>query len=287
MVILSEKDKKIIKKRFPKYKKLKIYNGFDFTVVLLDNFIVRIPKNKESRNKIKNEEVLLNFLKSKLNLLTPVYINKDKELFFYKAFIGKEFSFNFYKKLKLRDKNKIYKELGIFLKKLHSISIPVSIKNDLLIDNWSKMFISIKKDVKKYVFSKIKKNDEILFDVFFYIFEKSIKKMENNCFVHGDFTGDNIIVDFKTNKIQGIIDFGDSRFSDPAVDFYYFWFLSDNFVYKIVDYYTNNKELKNKIINNSKLYFLYINLLMTVVYAKNNNKKMFNKHLNIFKKALL
>lgn len=289
MNILNKKQIAIINKRQNNFsKKYKIYSGFDCIVILTDKLVFRFPKDKEAKNKIKTEEILFKFLDNKLNIPIPKYkIESKKEgIVSYNIFIGKEFKFKSYYLLNKTKQNEICRELGIFLKKIHSLSIIPSIKSRLSFDDWSKICKKLRKDFEKYIFPDFKEKDIITINNFLNLLEKKFKNDKKNCFVHGDFSGDNLVVDFCNGKIKGVIDFGDARISNPAIDFYYFWFDGKKLVSKIISYYTKDELEQKKLLYNSKLYFLYINLLMMVIYKKNKNSKFFYRSWNIFKKTI-
>lgn len=280
--------KKLIINKFPKsiQKEWRIYSGFDCVVVLVDDLVFRFPKDREAKNKIKTEKILFDFLKNKLNLLIPKYKIEDKKRGFvsYRFIAGEELSFNVYSSLRKKERDRLCETLAIFLKKIHSMSFPPRISRFLLHDNWIVMFKNLKKDIKKYIYLDLKAKDKDLLDKFLKEFELMISKEKEECFVHGDFSGDNIVFDLDGANVVGVIDFGDARFSDYIIDFAHLWSFGKNMVKEVISYYADNKKKRYKIIKNSNLYFKYIIVLMLIVYKKNNNRKLFNDNWLLFKR---
>jgi len=248
---------------YSKVKDWRVHEGFDFITILADGRAFRFPKNNESAQKIKIEKKLLNYLRGKMDLLVPNY---QKQVKYgpdnYIEIVGQEFTPCFYRKLSHKQKTEICRKLARFIKKIHSITLPKSLAAQMSIDNWSKILRQLKKDISHYFES------ESFFEEFLLLFTKFTNEKRNSCLVHGDLSGDNIIVDYNKKKLVGVIDFGDVRFSDPAVDFAQFWEFGEKFVTDIVGFYTKDCQARTKILEASNLYYCYIMLSMMIIKKK-------------------
>ena len=174
--------------------------GCDQKVLILETqkekYILKESKNSPS--KIQNEEFALNLL-SKLNIPIPKLIFKNSE-FLIESYIegnllSKDHSDNY------------FIELGYYISLIHSIKLEGfgEIKNGKgeynteyeYLFSWLDLNKNSKYGIlKKYNFDEIFNNNKILFN------------NKNSFFLHGDISYSNIIVN--NNKINGIIDFGDS-----------------------------------------------------------------------------
>lgn len=263
---LNKKIKNIIIGKIPNInlKTLAKYEGLDFVTILVDGYAFRFPKNKESVIKIKLEEKLLKYLRNKTNLPIPVYEEgkTNSNFVYYKSIIGKELTPLFYKNLSKDKKERLDKELAKFIREIHSVVIPKNISFNISSDNWPKIYKKIEKNIADYF-----EPDEY-FKIFLNRFKKFTAEKRDKCFVHGDLSGDNMIIDQNKQKIAGIIDFGDAHFSDPIVDFAHLWEFGGEMVSRVICFYTKDKEKRQKILENSNLYYCYIMLLMMVIKKK-------------------
>jgi len=247
-------------------KHIKFYEGFDFTSAIINNRVYRFPKNKDSVKKMQSEYEVLKFLKNKINLPVPSFIKtKTKNNFvFYKEILGSDFTPNYYKKLTERQKNILCRDLVGFLNQVHGLSLPKKIKKDLPKENWIKIYLQIKKDILKY----LGRSEE--YKIFLDLFKNLAYKKKTACLVHGDLSGDNIIIDKNNNKVSGIIDFGDVRLSDSIVDFAPFWNFGREVVHKLAAMYTNDKAAQSQILLESNLYYCYTMINMAIITLRKN-----------------
>ena len=174
--------------------------GFDQKVYIIETKEKKyiLKECKKSPIKIKNEEFALNIL-SNLNIPIPKLIFKNSD-FLIESYIEGNL-------LSKDHKETYFLELGYYISLIHSIKLEGfgEIKNgkgeykneyDYLF-SWLDLNKNSKYDIlKKYNFNEIFKKNMYLFN------------NKNSFFLHGDISYSNIIVN--NNKINGIIDFGDS-----------------------------------------------------------------------------
>jgi len=233
-----------IRKLFPylEWKRVKfITDGWDHDILMLDNnFVVRIPKNREARKRMKIDFCLLKYLCKKIDISIPVPVVKDDKtkVAIYKMVGGKTMSVWRYKRLRIKAKNKFSKDIALFLSQLHSIP-PEDIKKcKVTSQNLFKEDREVRKNIK-VVYSHLTKKEQLILDDFI-IRRKNIVKEIKPTLIHGDLTSDNVFVDSKGNL--GIIDFSDSIISDPAKDFAALFSYGNEFVWNVIKYYNPPKE---------------------------------------------
>lgn len=264
--ILNKKINNILTRKIPHInsKKLIFYEGFDFVTVLADGHAFRFPKNTESKKKMALEKKLLEYLKNKVDLIIPSYEENvaNDDYVYYKSITGEGLTSHFYKNLRKTEKTKICKDLAKFMNQIHSLPIPKNASNKMLTDDWPKIYKKIEKDITNNF-----KSDQY-FKNFLDSFKNFTVKKRKKSFVHGDLSGDNIIIDRGTKKITGIIDFGDARFSDPIIDFAHFWDFGQKMVSTVINFYTNNEKERQRILEESNLYYCYIMIIMMIINKK-------------------
>lgn len=221
-----------IEKRDIKFFYHGTYNVFD----IKDRFIFRIPdkvfRNINGIRLIQNEVKMLNHIQKyvSVRIPEPMFISTDPvcPLMGYEKIKGMPLSRCFHKSSK-NQKVEIAQSIGGFLSQLHSdVLIGDAIRNNLVNSmftsdiyhkEWVKYFEKVKITIFKYMSSIQKKWISDLFNSF-------LNNKNNFDFklviVHGDFDITNILVDPKTFKLTGIVDFEESRIYDPAVDFTFF-----------------------------------------------------------------
>jgi len=245
---------KQIKNNFPdlKFKKSEIIDhGWNKTVIVLDARIVfSFPKNKEAQSKFRAELEILPTLSKKITLPIPSfhYIPADKSFAGYNFVSGEPLTLRNFKKLNTSQQNKIAKQVSDFLNELHAFSV-TNTKKYGVSPAWSE------KDARSYysnqaetVYKKLAPKDrELLKSIFEAYCNIRIKNDLKKTVVHQDLTSDHILFDKNTNKVCGIIDFGDIQISDPAVDFSKLWEYSEKFVDKVLSgYRSKDKQLKSR-----------------------------------------
>lgn len=238
------------------------YNVFE----VKNRYIFRIPdkvfRNQNGVNLVQNEVKMLQQIQNHVSITIPniLYISLDPDcpLMGYEKINGISLSQCYYKTSK-REKLQIAEEISIFLSELHSDELLNEVKRNRLIDTtfscesyrekWENYYKKIQVSVFDSLNSTQKRWITNLFNTFF-------NGKENFNFkytiIHGDFDITNILIDPKSLKLTGIIDFEESRIYDPAYDFL-FYDEGNDFLKEILSNY------KGEIDNNfeKRMKFLY------------------------------
>ncbi len=270
------------------------YHGTYNVYEVKNRYIFRIPdrhlRNIDGVRLIQNELKILYHIQKYISLIIPepIYVSLDQDypLMGYEKIEGIPLSRCFHKASK-NEKLKIAGEIGNFLSEMHSDDLFQEALKYKLVDNtfscekyredWQKYFEKAEKKLFKLLNSNQKKWIWKLFDSF-------LTKQANFNFryslIHGDFDISNIIVDPKTFKVTGIVDFEESRIYDPAADFL-FYDQGDDFLKKIFLSYRRKVDAKFE----ERMKFLYgRSCLAYIEFGMDNNlPNMIEAGINLLK----
>ncbi len=188
-------------------------------IVINDKYIFRFPLKKEFFEKYINEEKLLKILNGKISTQIPfltVY-NIDGEVFTKHRIIDGEQYTNIGNELTEEEKLNLAKEIAVFISELHSVK-----SNEIEIQQFTAddYFIDHKyiKTLCDYLNDKteIEKLNGVLEE---FKIESQKLKDEDIVICHNDLNENNILVNRKTKKLAGIIDFGNSIKRDFSSEF--------------------------------------------------------------------
>ena len=213
-----------------------LYHGTYNVFEVKNRYIFRIPdkvfRNQKGVKLIQNELKMLQQVQNYVSVTIPnilyISIDPDCPLMGYEKIDGIPLSKCYYKTSK-REKLQIAKEISIFLSELHSEELLNEVIRNTLIDitfsceryreKWEKYFEKIQVSLFNSMNSTQKRWITNLFNTF-------LNEKENFNFkytiIHGDFDTSNILIDPKSLKITGIVDFEESRIYDPAADFLFY-----------------------------------------------------------------
>jgi len=213
-----------------------LYHGTYNVFEVKNRYIFRIPdkvfRNQKGVKLIQNELKMLQQVQNYVSVTIPnilyISIDPDCPLMGYEKIDGIPLSKCYYKTSK-REKLQIAKEISIFLSELHSDELLNEVIRNTLIDitfsceryreKWEKYFEKIQVSLFNSMNSTQKRWITNLFNTF-------LNEKENFNFkytiIHGDFDTSNILIDPKSLKITGIVDFEESRIYDPAADFLFY-----------------------------------------------------------------
>lgn len=249
-----------IKKEFPEVKWDKyqvLTHGWDHVVFIFDeSLIFRFPKEEEYRSTLNKEIELLNYLKEKVKVGIPdyKYISGDKSFVGYEILKGNKLKNLNFNEITDLDKKEITEQVAKFLNVLHST--PESIVIDELSvskKNPGKELAEMRGDTRKFIFPKLKEDEIKSIEKYFDEINDFIVKGDYvHVLIHNDFVGEHIFWDDAEKKVN-IIDFSDRDFGDPAVDFGGLWEFGEDFVEKVYELYSGEKD--NNFLYRSKLYF--------------------------------
>lgn len=262
-----------IKTEFPAltWKKSKLLRtGFDHDVIVLDkSLIFRFPKSKKYLNILKNEAAFLSYLKKRIKADVPeqIYLSKDKTFAGYSLINGQELKPSRFKRFPAKEKNEIAKQLADFLTVLHATPKKDIARIGIQTQDSKKDFTDLVRDTKKYIYPKLKPGEIEKIKIFFKELEKSLKNNMQKALVHDDLAWEHLFWDRKTQKL-GIIDFSDSAYGDPAIDFKGLWKFGDSFVEQVYGLYEGKKD--DEMLHRSRLYLKRIPLYVMRTAATGN-----------------
>lgn len=199
--------------------------GWSNYVVIVDNqYIFRFPKNEQSLKMLNIERRILPYFKEKTTAPIPNFefvSDEESAVSFvgYELIKGKELSVEILKGLDESDYQYVVKEIGQFLKSLHSLDVESQSISPLLLENRHKGWMKFKEVFLSQSEGYLTQRDINWINELFAEFYRNYSVLENGLkVIHGDFTDDHILID-QGKMVLGFIDFGDISLGDPAFDF--------------------------------------------------------------------
>ncbi len=194
--------------------------GWDFQVFEVDvTWLFRFPKRESSVAKLNMERKLLSGIEEWVSLPVPNYES------FQESHENSSRTFGVYRKLpgisgdtlKNVDRNKVARQLGVFLERLHTYPVDKAREAGVLevhdlVSHWRD---KSREQLKSLV--DLNENGGLLF-----------RYLENDApltfdgapsLVHNDLWAEHILVDTRSGVVSGIIDWADTIIGDPAIDF--------------------------------------------------------------------
>jgi aminoglycoside 2''-phosphotransferase len=203
-----------------------------------DKWIFRFHKNKLAKEKTEKRLKLLISFEKKAPLYIPVPKYVESNFIAYKKIPGTPLYPTKFNKLNSTEKEKIAKQLGIFLKSLHNHKHASSKFNTGYLTMRKGDYNTIPGEIAKFLNNKEQK-----------ILKAKFEKIEGNplnykkpkSFVHGDLHFNNILWDPKKKSVTGIIDWAEIGRGLPAMDFFMLADFNNNsndtFLKNILKYY--------------------------------------------------
>jgi aminoglycoside phosphotransferase (APT) family kinase protein len=226
--------------------------GWDFQVFEVDaRWLFRFPKRETSIVKLNTEYKLLSSLREWVPLPVPNYE------YFCESHDSSNRPFAGYRKLpgvggdtsKIVDRYEVARQLGVFLTRLHTYPVDkaresgVPEKCDLVMSWRDKSLEQLRKldglNVNQDLVRRYLENDTPV------LFEGAAS------LVHNDLWAEHILVDSRSGRVSGIIDWGDTAIGDPAIDFacLYTWY-GKSWLENVLAHYTG--KLDAEIISRSR-----------------------------------
>jgi len=226
--------------------------GWDFQVFEVDGrWLFRFPKREASVAKLNTECKLLPGLGKWVSLPVPNYE------YFCESPESSSRPFAGYRKLpgiagdtsKMVDRHGVARQLGVFLTKLHTYPVEkareagVQEKRDLVVHWQDRSREQLRKldglNVNLGLLRRYLENDTPV------SFEGAAS------LVHNDLWAEHILVDSRSDRVSGIIDWGDTVIGDPAIDFacLYAWY-GESWLGNVLVHYTG--KLDAEVISRSR-----------------------------------
>jgi aminoglycoside 2''-phosphotransferase len=220
------------------------YNVFEVRGEHIFRFPDRALFNQKGYDLIQREKQVLAFLRPFLTVDIPqfIYVSSNPKIPFvgYRKISGNSLNRCFHQATP-DQRNHLAQHLGSFLSELHSFEIyqaflsnwPTNFTTTTYRQHWEKLFLDIGKNLYSRFSSPQKEWVTSLFTNFL---EEPGNFRFNPRVVHGDFDTSNILVDPRSFRITGIIDFEDLGVWDPAADFLFYGEGLD-FIKQLIDSY--------------------------------------------------
>lgn len=188
-------------------------------IVNKGEIVLKFLKNKQYREEFEHEINILKLIKDhKFNVNIPLISSseEDNTYIVLNGLMGKSMSAEIVDALTKEEKRKIGTQIGLFLKKLHTVAYQgKSPNNESEIFEWfQKSFNRRKRTLKKH----FNENELVTIeDLVTTLPQRSQKLGIVQVFCHGDLGYNNILL---TDSLEvGVIDFGDAGYNDQSYDF--------------------------------------------------------------------
>lgn len=188
-------------------------------IVNKGEIVLKFLKNKQYREEFEHEINILKLIKDhKFNVNIPLISSseEDNTYIVLNGLMGKSMSAEIVDALAKEEKRKIGTQIGLFLKKLHTVAYQgKSPNNESEIFEWfQKSFNRRKRTLKKH----FNENELVAIeDLVTTLPQRSQKLGIVQVFCHGDLGYNNILL---TDSLEvGVIDFGDAGYNDQSYDF--------------------------------------------------------------------
>lgn len=254
-ILTAKSAKAVITTAFPEFRDACVElldEGWDFRVFEVDGrWLFRFPKREASVAKLNTEYKLLSGLGGWVSLPIPNYE------YFCESPENSSRPFAGYRKLpgiagdtsKMVDRNRVARQLGVFLSRLHTYPVDkareagVQEKRDLVVHLRDRSREQLRKldglNVNRGLLRRYLENDTPV------SFEGAAS------LVHNDLWAEHILVDSRSDRVSGIIDWGDIVIGDPAIDFacLYAWY-GESLLENVLMHYTG--KLDAEVISRSR-----------------------------------
>jgi len=258
---LNQRYLSVIRKHYPKIKQtdLQVFaDGWDHVVIVAKNTqAFRFPRSQAYTKRLPIEISFLQQLLpiSPINIprLTPHQDPQFSLTYATYPFIqGVKFNKDIQVKFSPPQKNHLAHQLGQFITALHSFSVPKAKKiglETIRANYWPNRLKKIQATIFPLVSIKEQQWITNLFNDFFTVLDQVKVKFVVS---HSDIAPEHIIVDPKTYRLAGLIDFGDISIGDPAYDFQFERAFGSEFLQQV---YTAYKLPKDKTFDTRRKFY--------------------------------
>jgi aminoglycoside phosphotransferase (APT) family kinase protein len=222
-------------------------------------WIFRLPKSLDVCKHVSVEVQLLKALENKITLPIPkvVYYSKDDYIFGYKKIPGVPLFREIYMQLTPAEKKQFANDFAQFLCELHT-RIPLVAARNIAVP-----FTTIRltdadwplkpAELQHKLSPKIEPSLQATFNTFIKEYQRIVQSSQPVMVVHNDLHSDNILIDPKTKRLSGIIDFTSAAIDTAYHDFRYLHLIDMKLVALTVQAY-NQKTGENLTVRNAYVY---------------------------------
>lgn len=198
-------------------------SGDDSDTLLCDNaYVIKIPKRPAAWLAQQREFALYTFLGGQnLSFATPKALYQGNTFNIMSFISGETISYQDYFRLSERKQELLAEDMAVFLRELHSITVPASDKSFCeFTENKRKKYFDDQRELLHTLESRSLLTC-CLYNKILAIYDRICSNAAlfqyTPCLVHNDFSTSNMI--FRSNRLYGVIDFGDALVGDPDNDF--------------------------------------------------------------------
>lgn len=235
----------------------------------------------KNKNTLYNINFVLNKLKSKK---VPNILIYNKNYLIETFIFGEELDKFNKNKLSITEIKEVYFKLGQLLKELHSIKSDCFSKWGTKIDKSNKkhfymsVYLYFYNNLKKHIDqNNFTKNEISKIKDYFVFNNKFLKDIKQFSLINEDISEKHILI-YK-NNFSGLIDFGDSSFSDPLIDFRYLYKFKYDYKMKSLE-----KGYGRKVDFKKVEFYKFLDGIGGIIWTKDNN---FFKESKGIKKMIL
>lgn len=257
-----------LRTRYPEFKNEAIHVntiGHQNLILIMGAHVFRFPRSDEDIRNMKWEQKVLPKLQKWVNLPIPNFTDSSKKedpypFVCYPMIQGTPLSRSSYQLFKDADKKRFAKDIGVFLSRVHTfpISQVTSWNADEVRARWKNRWKNYLRTIHRTVSPHVDPIQmEWICDVFDgYLNSPKLSEFQPSL-IHGDFKPGHIIFDYKSNRVAGIIDFGQLQIADPAFDFENLYLrFGEEFVIEALKHY--NAPMNKKFFDRIKLFYAQV-----------------------------
>lgn len=228
-------------------------SGYNCDAFLVNGqYVFKFPKSKKANESLKNELLVLDYLKNKLPLPIPqIEFSSDTSTIFpysiigYKQINGRILTAQIYQSFTEDEKESLAKSIAEFLRALHSVDIPETLKE--LEDDFVEGLRIDYDDIHSLVYDSLNAKAKAFTDFYYQnALSDDDYKAARTALIHNDLSCNHIVID-NDNHAAGIIDFGDVAITDVDLEFVYLFEdseeeLGSDFGKRVLKYYCHENE---------------------------------------------
>jgi len=195
--------------------------GYDSVAYLVNGrWVFKFPQNEQASHNLQKEIAVLKQIHDKLPLRVPKPEFIGGGIYGYEKLPGVILTPKRYRNLEAVAKQRVAQDLAAFLQVLHRLKLSVPVE-DLELD-YREKFLEDLADLRDFSYPLLADEErgyveavfsEVLADPQFFDYEPVL--------CHQDLSADHLLYDEKSQRLCGVIDFGDVAWTDPAYDFHY------------------------------------------------------------------